>query len=98
MNINEIMEKMKVEYINTFHFKIQEIRGKISDKKQAEVINLFHQIKGSGLTYGFAEFSEIAEKAEYEIPKASQWYAAATLHVNKLEEAYKVVIAHHAKP
>jgi HPt (histidine-containing phosphotransfer) domain-containing protein len=98
MNINEIMEKLKLEYIGTFNFKIQEIRNKISEKKQSEVINLFHQIKGSGRTYGVAEFSEIAEIAEYEIPKAPQWYASATNHLNKLEAAYKAIIARHAKP
>ncbi|MCB0348968.1 MAG: Hpt domain-containing protein [Bdellovibrionales bacterium] len=93
MNINEIMEKLKVEYLDTFHFKVSEIRNKIREKKQAEVIEIFHQIKGSGKTYGFSVFSEIAEKAEYEIPKASQWYAAATEYTNKLEEAYKAIIA-----
>ncbi len=91
MNINEIMEKLKFEYLDTFHFKIHEIRNKITEKKQEEVIQLFHQIKGSGKTYGFSVFSEISEQAEYEIPKAKQWYAAATEFVNKLEDAYKAL-------
>jgi HPt (histidine-containing phosphotransfer) domain-containing protein len=93
MNINEIMEKLRKEYLDTFNFKIQEIKNKIAEKKQSDVIQLFHQIKGSGKTYGFAEFSKIAESAEYEIPKAQQWYAAATQFTNKLEEAYKAIIA-----
>lgn len=64
MNFQEMMEQLKLEYIQSLPAKIEEIRNNL---KQCDVSVLredFHKLKGTGKTYGLPEVSTLAEAVE----------------------------------
>jgi len=92
MNIEEVLKGLRKDYINAFPFKLEEISKRIHNKDKNAVINLFHQIKGSGKTYGFVEISVCAEQAENELDRASDWVKSAFYHHKCLQKVYDDMI------
>tara|TARA_B100001248_G_scaffold261674_1_gene253607 strand:+ start:1071 stop:1361 length:291 start_codon:yes stop_codon:yes gene_type:complete len=92
MNIEEVLAGLKKDYINAFPFKLEEISKRIHSKDKEAVISLFHQIKGSGKTYGFVDISTCAEQAENDLQKANDWVKSALYHHKCLNKVYEDLI------
>ena len=89
MSIEEVLEGLRKDYINAFPFKLEELSKRIHNKDKTAVITLFHQIMGSGKTYGFVDISTCAEQAEKELSRATNdWVKSAAYHLKCLEKAY----------
>lgn len=53
-------QKLQDKYLAEFPQKITAIEGFIENQDRPNMSTLFHKLKGNGLTYGFAEVTEIA--------------------------------------
>ncbi len=64
MSLNDLMDELRAEYIQSFPQKIADITTYFQQKDLDNLINSFHKIKGSGKTYGIPEMSELGEHFE----------------------------------
>lgn len=91
MSIEDIMSRLKKEYIENFSEKLQTIKESINERDKNNTITLFHQIKGSGETYGYPNFTKIAAKAEEELKKSIEWQSTASHYIFLLKEEYEEI-------
>lgn len=62
--MDELLKKLKQEYLEQIPEKIKEIQHLFDNNKITELRNSFHKLKGSGKTYGVAPISIISERME----------------------------------
>jgi HPt (histidine-containing phosphotransfer) domain-containing protein len=65
MSMEEVLQKLKETYINEFPEKISMIKKLLASKNSDELSNFFHQLKGSGRTYGLPEVSIYSKILEF---------------------------------
>ena len=66
MSFNNMLEKLKIKYLKDLNVKVNELTGFIGsiETKHEEIQTFYHQLKGSGATYGVPEISEIGKTFE----------------------------------
>ena len=64
MNFDDMMEKMRVKYLEDTSSKISELQVLAQNKDFKGLESFFHKLKGSGASYGLPEFSEYGAKYE----------------------------------
>ena len=64
MSLEEMMAELQKEYLASFPNKISAIKAHAEENNMDELKNDFHKLKGTGLTYGIPEVSELALKME----------------------------------
>ena len=64
MNMDELLLKLKKEYLAEIPEKISELNQLYSDKNIKELRDAFHKLKGSGKTYGVAPVSLVSQRME----------------------------------
>jgi len=62
--LNDLFAELKTEYLESFAEKIQVIEQMWQAKDRESLTNEYHKIKGTGLTYGVQEMTDIAEIVE----------------------------------
>ncbi len=67
MNFDDIIKQIKTKYINDLAIKIEKLTVLVENKDFTNLEKFFHQLKGSGASYGFPEFSEFGAKYEQKI-------------------------------
>ena len=100
MNLDKIMQELRVEYIEGLPSKVEEIQAHLENKDLEALKNDFHKLKGSGKTYGLPEVSILGKKVEHMcesspdevakyIPKATQ--VLELIHRSRLQgQAYDI--------
>ena len=63
-NIEELMQQLKKEYVDSLPFKRKHITELYQQNKLVDLETEFHKMKGSGKTYGLPEVSLIGEILE----------------------------------
>ena len=65
MSMQQLLKNLKAQYISELHFKIREMEEMLGKQTPANAFyEMFHKLKGSGLTYGCAEISDISTVIE----------------------------------
>ncbi len=64
MSIQELLQKLKVEYLAGLSERIKEIDGLLIEKNAMGLHTCFHKLKGSGKTYGVPEISQLCAVLE----------------------------------
>ena len=64
MSFEKLLEKLQAEYLNTFDEKIQNLVQAAQARKIDILVEQFHKIKGTGLTHGIPEMSQLGETME----------------------------------
>lgn len=66
---SELLVELKTDYLNKLPTRIEEIKQTTSQKDWVRLEELYHNLKGTGKTYGFPEVSQICEAMEYFMAK-----------------------------
>jgi len=66
MSFNDMLEKLKMNYLKDLNVKVNELTDFVGsiESKSDEIQTFYHQLKGSGATYGVPEISEIGKTFE----------------------------------
>jgi len=64
MDMQQLLAKLKKDYLNEFPQKIKVAREQYSNSNWPELQDTFHKLKGSGKTYGIPEISEVCQLLE----------------------------------
>ena len=64
MSMDELLLKLKKEYLAEMPEKISELNKLYQEKNISELRNAFHKLKGSGKTYGVAPASLVGKSME----------------------------------
>ncbi len=87
MNFDDLIKEMKTQYINDLAVKIKELKVLLKNKDFTRLECFFHQLKGSGASYGFPEFSELGAKYEKKIKEK----ALSDIQINNLSNEFNVL-------
>lgn len=71
MSLEETLKQLQKEYIEDLPNKIETLKTFLAQDQFDEMINFFHQLKGSGKTYGIADISWLGEQMEHVLKKGS---------------------------
>jgi HPt (histidine-containing phosphotransfer) domain-containing protein len=85
MSIDELMKPLRIDYIASFPSKIQNLESALKSQNSQLLITLFHQLLGSGTTFGFPEVSDIARIAEEALLNNPKDLPSAEQAVKKLQ-------------
>lgn len=70
MNYDEIMKKMRGQYISSLQSQLTELKEKtFSEIENEYFLNFYHKLKGSGASYGIPEVSDFGNHYEQLIKK-----------------------------
>ena len=91
MSFNYMLEKLKLNYLKDLNVKVNKLTGFIGhiESKSEEIQTFYHQLKGSGATYGVPEISEIGKKFEDKTKDKSLTDSDIEESKIKLEEVLK---------
>ena len=64
MSFDQMLEQLRVEYVQKLPQKIEDIRKSLKENQVASIREDFHKLKGTGKTYGIPEISELSELME----------------------------------
>lgn len=64
MNIQQMLLKLKKDYLADIPSKIEDIKKQFAAKDHEELKNSFHKLKGSGTTYGVQPMSTLCYRLE----------------------------------
>lgn len=64
MSFDELLAGLRAEYLKGFEAKIENLKMATQVKDLKKIEEIFHQLKGTGKTYGFEEISLLAEPVE----------------------------------
>ncbi len=64
MSFEEMLKKLKTEYITNLPSKAEELQFLVDNKDFEELENFFHKLKGSGKSYGVSEVTTYGEYFE----------------------------------
>lgn len=62
---DEMMRDLQQEYLQQFPQRLQRMKQQWQEKNITAITREFHQLKGTGKTYGFSEVSELCEMLEF---------------------------------
>lgn len=91
MSFDDMMKNLRVGYLKDLEQKVKtlpEFKGCIESKKE-EIRTFFHQLKGSGATYGVPKISEIGKTFEDKIKSDSFTEADLEASQKELEDILK---------
>lgn len=90
MSMDQLLKNLKAQYISELHMKIREMEELLAKKTSSVVFyEIFHKLKGSGLTYGCAEVSDISSLAESYCQSAHpHWPEAVEMSIELLKRVY----------
>lgn len=92
-DLDQLMQELKIEYIQNLPVRILQIQTFLNEKKWTELNNEFHKLKGNGKTYGFPQISLLAESLEYlsgtSCEKNEKLLSEATELLFQMAEAFK---------
>ena len=96
MSMSQLLKNLRAQYISELHMKIREIEELLAQKSSPVVFyDIFHKLKGSGLTYGCAEVSDISVVAEYCCQNTHpRWPEAVEMSVELLKRVYIARLQH----
>lgn len=61
---SELLDELKSDYLNKLPTRIAELKENTTKKDWLQLEELYHNLKGTGKTYGFPEVSQICEVME----------------------------------
>lgn len=64
MSLDKLLAELQIEYLAALPTKIADIETHLRSGEMAKLRDDFHKLKGSGLTYGIPEISELCEVTE----------------------------------
>ena len=84
-------KELRAEYLQDIKSKLKGLEKDIEAKNIYTVMNFVHRVKGSGATFGFGEFTEIAVEMEnimkdIDWESISEYYGKIAASVNKYIE------------
>ena len=84
-------KELRTEYLQDIKNKLKRLEKDIEAKNIYTVMNFIHRIKGSGTTFGFGEFTEIAVEMEnimkdIDWESISEYYGKIAASLNKYIE------------
>jgi chemotaxis protein histidine kinase CheA len=91
MSFDDMMKSLKINYLKDLESRINslpEFHGKIEEKHE-EIRTFFHQLKGSGATYGVPKISEIGKNYEEKIKSKTFSNEDLSASKSELEEVLK---------
>lgn len=90
MSMQQLLKNLRAQYISELHFKIHEMEELLAKNSSAVVFyDLFHKLKGSGLTYGCAEISDVSAIVESCCQaQHSNWPEAVDMGLEILKRVY----------
>ncbi len=90
MSMQQLLKNLRAQYISELHVKIREMEELLAKNASAEMFGeLFHKLKGSGLTYGCAEISDISAVAEWACQNQHpKWPEAVEIAIDILKRVY----------
>lgn len=90
MSMQQLLKNLKAQYISELHFKIREIEEQLEKQGSNEFFyDAFHKLKGSGLTYGCGEISDVCGLVEgYCQSKHPRWPEAVDAGLDILKKVY----------
>ncbi len=89
MSFDDVMKKMKAQYISDLATKITELEGFVQQKDFKEIESLLHKLKGSGASYGLPEISEYGAKYEQKAKEQTLADEDLSLLVEELKSLYQ---------
>lgn len=63
-NLTQVLAELKSEYLTKLPDKISKLKVLTHEKKWAALEEEYHNLKGTGKTYGYPEISAVCEKLE----------------------------------
>jgi HPt (histidine-containing phosphotransfer) domain-containing protein len=63
--LSDVLSQLKAEYLQKLPQKIERLRKLTDEKNWQSLEEEYHNLKGSGKTYGFPEISAVCEKLEF---------------------------------
>lgn len=91
MSFDDMMKDLRVNYLKDLESRLStlsEFQGKI-DEKREELRTFFHQLKGSGATYGVPKISEVGKNYEDKVKSNTFSEEDLATSKNELEEILK---------
>lgn len=90
MSMQQLLKNLRAQYISELHFKIREIEELLGKNASVEAFyDIFHKIKGSGLTYGCPEISDISATVEFACQSQHpKWPEAVDIAIDILKRVY----------
>jgi len=91
MSFDDMMKNLKINYLKDLEVRVNsmpEFKGKIEEKHE-ELRTFFHQLKGSGATYGVPKISEIGKNFEEKVKAGTFTEEDIGLSQKELEEVLK---------
>ncbi len=96
MNVSsDELKKLKDYYLSTFTKKVKQITEIIKNKDKDELINFGHKLKGSGISYGFQEISDIGKDIE-NLKNDFSWEKAEELS-SQLFQQFQIIEKDYSK-
>ena len=96
MSMQQLLKNLRAQYISELHFKIREME-ELLEKNASSVVfyDIFHKLKGSGLTYGCAEISDLSAAVEYACQQQHpKWPEAVSIGLEILKRVYFTRLQH----
>lgn len=63
-SLEDIIGPLKAEYISELPHRIEKMRSLLRSRNIEDARNIFHNLKGTGATYGFPEISTLCQVLE----------------------------------
>ena len=90
------IKELRIEYLQDIKSRLKKLEEDIEAKNIYTVMNFAHRIKGSGATFGFAEFTEIAVEME-NIMKDIDWESISKYYEKIAASLNKYIEKNHAE-
>jgi HPt (histidine-containing phosphotransfer) domain-containing protein len=92
MSFEEMLKKLKVEYVASLPEKMTAIESHIANSAVSDLRDAFHKLKGTGKTYGVPELSELSAVIEQICLKGEVTRAvkASQLGVSVIKDIFKM--------
>ena len=96
MSMQQLLKNLRAQYISELHVKIREMEELLEKNASCIVFyDHFHKLKGSGLTYGCAEVSDISASAEWAChTQHPKWPEAVEIALDILKRVYIARLQH----
>lgn len=90
MSMQQLLKNLRAQYISELHVKIREMEELLEQNAPSAVFSdHFHRLKGSGLTYGCAEISDISASVELACQtQHPRWPEAVEIGLEILKRVY----------